>query len=175
MADLAGGAARRRRERHAPLVAASRADDRVHGAGCSPASFSRARDERRSTEPEDGQLQGGSGVLRAARRRTPQGCGRPVWSSRRGPQERVPRHTVEQMADIAPMVQILDAPVPQLVDKLEDVLKIVDLFVPGAGDRSAQDLKPFLSSSSSGSSCSADSKTVGGRAIAGRHPGTWQV
>ena len=47
-----------------------------------------------------------------------------------GPQERVPRHTVEQVADVAPMVQILDAPVSQLVDKLEDVLKIVDLFVP---------------------------------------------
>ena len=30
-----------------------------------------------------------------------------------GPQERVPRHTVEQMADVAPMVQILDAPVLQ--------------------------------------------------------------
>ena len=27
-----------------------------------------------------------------------------------GPQERVPRHTVEQVADVAPMVQILDAP-----------------------------------------------------------------
>ena len=33
-----------------------------------------------------------------------------------GPQERVPRHTVEQMADVAPMVQILDAPVPQMVE-----------------------------------------------------------
>ena len=47
-----------------------------------------------------------------------------------GPQERVPRHTVEQMADLAPRVLILDAPVPQLVDKLEDVLKVVDLPVP---------------------------------------------
>ena len=48
----------------------------------------------------------------------------------RGAQERVQRHTMEQFGELAPMVQILDALVPQLVDKLEDVLKIVDLFVP---------------------------------------------
>ena len=33
-----------------------------------------------------------------------------------GPQERVPRHTMEQFGELAPMVQILDAPVPQLVE-----------------------------------------------------------
>ena len=48
----------------------------------------------------------------------------------RGPQERVPRHTVEQMADVAPMVQILDAPVLQTVDQLVDVLKLFDNSVP---------------------------------------------
>ena len=52
----------------ASLVAATRADDRAHGVGRSPAPLfvprCRARDARRSTEPEDGQLQGGSGVLR---------------------------------------------------------------------------------------------------------------
>ena len=37
---------------------------------------------------------------------------------------------MEQLADLAPMVQILDSPEPQMVVKLEDVLKIVDLFVP---------------------------------------------
>ena len=46
------------------------------------------------------------------------------------PQEGVPRHTMEQSGELAPMVQILDAPVLQLVEKLEDVLKIVDLPVP---------------------------------------------
>ena len=35
-----------------------------------------------------------------------------------GPQERVPRHTVEQMADLAPRVLILDAPVPQPLTSL---------------------------------------------------------
>ena len=44
-----------------------------------------------------------------------------------GPQERVPRHTVEQMADVAPMVQILDAPVPQMVEHVVDVLKTFDM------------------------------------------------
>ena len=43
-----------------------------------------------------------------------------------GPQERVPRHTVEQMADVAPMVQILDAPVQQMVEHVVDVLKTFD-------------------------------------------------
>ena len=56
----------------APLVAATRADDRAHGVGRSPAPLffprCRARDVRRSTEPDDGQLQGGLGVLRSARR-----------------------------------------------------------------------------------------------------------
>ena len=47
-----------------------------------------------------------------------------------GSQERVPRHTMEQFDELAPMVQILDAPVPQMVDKLEDVLKTVNLYVP---------------------------------------------
>ena len=47
-----------------------------------------------------------------------------------GPQERVLRHTVEQAGDVVPGLPALDALVPQMVDKLEDVLKIVDLFVP---------------------------------------------
>ena len=56
----------------APLVAATRADDRAHGVGRSPAPLfvprCRARDVRRFTKPEDGQLQGGFGVLRFVRR-----------------------------------------------------------------------------------------------------------
>ena len=56
----------------APLVAATRADDRAHGIGPSPAPLfvprCRARDVRRFTKPDDGQLQGGFGVLRFVRR-----------------------------------------------------------------------------------------------------------
>ena len=37
---------------------------------------------------------------------------------------------MEQTGDVAPGLPALDVFVPQMVDKLEDVLKIVDLFVP---------------------------------------------
>ena len=47
-----------------------------------------------------------------------------------GAQERVQRRTMEHVVDFVPVVPLLDALVPQMVDKLEDVLKIVDLFVP---------------------------------------------
>ena len=47
-----------------------------------------------------------------------------------GPQERVQRHFVEQLVEPVRRVPVLDAPVPQLVDNLEDVLKIVDFLVP---------------------------------------------
>ena len=45
------------------------------------------------------------------------------------PQERVQRHTMEHIVDFvcfAPMVQILDAPVPQTVEQLQDVLQFFD-------------------------------------------------
>ena len=46
------------------------------------------------------------------------------------PQGAQQRHTVEQTADVAPMVQILDAPVPQKGIELADILKCVDLQAP---------------------------------------------
>ena len=45
------------------------------------------------------------------------------------PQERVQRHTMEHIADLvccAPLVQTLDAPVPQTVEQLPDVLRFFD-------------------------------------------------
>ena len=45
------------------------------------------------------------------------------------PQERVQRHTMEHIVDYvccAPLVQTFDAPVPQTVDKLHDVLRFFD-------------------------------------------------
>ena len=45
------------------------------------------------------------------------------------PRERVQRHTMERLVDFvccAPMVQILDAPMPQLVEQLPDVLRCFD-------------------------------------------------
>ena len=52
----------------------------------------------------------------------------PCLGEPRGPQERDLQRTVEQIAVYAPMVQILDAPVPQLVEQLPDVLRFFDRF-----------------------------------------------
>ena len=49
------------------------------------------------------------------------------------PQERVQRHTMEHIVDFvcfAPMVQILDAPVPQTVEQLPDILRFFDTLMP---------------------------------------------
>ena len=57
------------------------------------------------------------------------GGGRPEAFVEPRPQARVQRHTVEHITDlvrVAPMVQILDAPVPQTVDKLHEVLQFFD-------------------------------------------------
>ena len=60
--------------------------------------------------------------------KTPQGL-RPGLLAEPRPQERVPRHTMEHIVDFvccAPLVQILDAPVPQLVEQLPDVFRFCD-------------------------------------------------
>ena len=43
------------------------------------------------------------------------------------PQERVQRHTVKQIMETFVPVQILDDPVPLMVDQLVDILKITDV------------------------------------------------
>ena len=50
--------------------------------------------------------------------------------SRGGPQDQDQQRTVEQAAAYAPMVQILDTPVWQMVDQLVAVLAHVDSCVP---------------------------------------------
>ena len=47
-----------------------------------------------------------------------------------GPQERVQRHTVEQMADSAPVLPMLDALVPLMVEQPVQVLKFLDISFP---------------------------------------------
>ena len=47
-----------------------------------------------------------------------------------GPQERVQLRTVEHIADVVPMVQILDIPVPQMENQLVAVLSHIDSLVP---------------------------------------------
>ena len=47
-----------------------------------------------------------------------------------GPQEQVQQRTVEQFADDVPVVQILDLPVPQMVDQLVASLLHLDMPIP---------------------------------------------
>ena len=49
---------------------------------------------------------------------------------RGGPQYRVQLRTVERIADVVPMVQILDIPVPQKVERLADFLVLLDTQTP---------------------------------------------
>ena len=49
------------------------------------------------------------------------------------PQARVQRHTMEHIVDYvccAPLVQTLDAPVPQMVEQLPDVMRFFDFLLP---------------------------------------------
>ena len=48
----------------------------------------------------------------------------------RGPQERVQLRTVEHITDVVPVVQILDIPVPQKVERLADFLVLLDTQTP---------------------------------------------
>ena len=48
----------------------------------------------------------------------------------RGPQDQDQLRTMEQAAAYAPMVQILDIPVPQMVVQLADVLRFFDTLLP---------------------------------------------
>ena len=61
------------------------------------------------------------------------GGGRPEAFVEPRPQERVQRHTVEHITDlvrVAPMVQILDAPVPQTGEQLPDILSFFGALMP---------------------------------------------
>ena len=61
------------------------------------------------------------------------GGGRPEAFVEPRPQERVQRHTVEHITDlvrVAPMVQILDAPVPQTGEQLRDILSFFGALMP---------------------------------------------
>ena len=46
------------------------------------------------------------------------------------PQDRVQRHTVEQLADVAPKLQLLDDLVSQMVNQLVEVFRLPDTALP---------------------------------------------
>ena len=54
----------------------------------------------------------------------------PCLGEPRGPQDRVQQRTVEQLADVVPMVQILDIPGLQGVDQLVEACRHLDLHIP---------------------------------------------
>ena len=88
------------------------------------------RRARRSTWPSSGLLLLPGWSSSACTKKSPAGNGLPAWQSRRGRRSGSRRRTVEQPAELAPMVQILDAPVPQTVDQQVEVLRPVDTMVP---------------------------------------------
>ena len=60
----------------------------------------------------------------------PQGSRPPCLGEPRGPQARVQQRTMEQLADVVPMVQILDSPVPQMEEQLLEVFRLLDTQMP---------------------------------------------
>ena len=60
---------------------------------------------------------------------TPRVPGHPVWVSRGGHRNGSQMRTMEQLADVVPMVQILDIPVPQMVEQLADIMRFFDTLV----------------------------------------------
>ena len=60
----------------------------------------------------------------------PGGSPPPSLAEPRGPQERVQLRTVEHIADVVPMVQILDIPVPQMENQLVEVCRQLDILIP---------------------------------------------
>ena len=57
------------------------------------------------------------------------GSGPPCLGVPRGPHVRLERHVVEDLGVLAPLVQILDLPVPQVVENVTDTLRILDLLI----------------------------------------------
>ena len=77
---------------------------------------------------------GGGGTRCTTRPRSgsasPWGSQPPCLGEPREPQERIQLRTMEQLADVVPMVQILDIPVVLVVEQLADVLRFFASLLP---------------------------------------------
>ena len=51
------------------------------------------------------------------------------------PSSRAHRHTMEDLGELAPSVQLLDLPVPQMVDQPVDILKIIAMLLPAVDEQ----------------------------------------
>ena len=125
------GAARRRRERrlrswwrHERMsIAMALATVEHHSFG--PTAYDALRGQRTVTRAGEGEVREVHQALRG-QKRLPPGM-RPALLVEVQPQGRVERHLAEHMAELAPLVQILDAPVPQLGEQLVDIFNIFRL------------------------------------------------
>ena len=125
--DDGEGAARRRRERR--LRSWLKHERQSVAMGLSEYKHHSSRGQRKDRAGEEGHRV----KCEAPRRQTPpppQGSRPPCLGEPRGPQARVQKHTKEQLAVVVAMVQILDIPVPQMVEQLVDVLRFFDTLCP---------------------------------------------
>ena len=136
------GAAKRRRERRLrswlkherQTVRMALAEALHHSSGTSPskrdtrvvegAKYDALRGQKTVTRAGEGEVREEHHALRG-QTRLPPGM-RPALLVEVQPQGRVGRHFAEHLAELAPLVQILDAPVPQVVDNVMDAFKFLD-------------------------------------------------
>ena len=138
------GAAKRRRERRLrswlkherQTVRMALAEALHHSSGTTPskrdtrvvegAKYGALRGQKTVTRAGEGEVREEHQALRG-QTRLPPGT-RPALLVEVQPQGRVGRHFAEHMAELAPLVQILDAPVPQLGEQLVDIFNIFRLI-----------------------------------------------
>ena len=110
----------------------TRTDDRAHGVGRSPAPLfvprCRARDVRRSTEPDYANSREDSVYFDLYDEYT-EGARHDRLVGVR-PQERDQRHTVKQIVDTVLFAPSLDVPVPQRDNQLVEVCRQLDVRIP---------------------------------------------
>ena len=127
-----GSAAKRRRERrlrsawrHEQLSVAMALAGAAHHSAQPNAAL---RGQKPGTRAKEGDKSARSTKPYGDRRDFPPGM-RPALLVGVPPQGHVKRHFAEHLAELAPLVQILDAPVPQVVDNVMDAFP-----VPGSAD-----------------------------------------
>ena len=89
-----------------------------------PTADDALRGQRTVTRAGEGEVREEHQALRG-QTRLPSGM-RPALLVEVQPQGRVGRHFAEHLAELAPLVQILDAPVPQVVDNVMDAFTFLD-------------------------------------------------
>ena len=95
-----------------------------------PTANSAPRGQNTVTSAREGEVLEEHHALRAQERPLP--GTRPAPLLEVLPQVGAQRHIVEQRTEHTPYVQILDAPVPLMVEQLVDVLQLLDALIPVA-------------------------------------------